>query len=122
MNSAIISPMAKRKHYHRKLIRDKIPEFIKTNDGEFETRVMNEKEFEKELKRKLIEEAKEVVEAPKEKLRDELADVLELVKSIASYYKIDFSKIQKKQASKRRERGAFKKRLFLIWSTGKSSK
>lgn len=83
---------------------------------------MDEKEYEKELKKKLVEESKEVSEAPKEEMLNELADVFELVKSIASHYKIPFSKVEKFQEEKRKRRGGFKKKLFLVWSTGKAGK
>jgi len=53
-----------KKHYHKKLIRDKIPELIQSRGGAFETRLMNGKEYEKELRNKLIEEAKELMSAP----------------------------------------------------------
>ena len=39
--------------YHRKLIRDKIPQIIETNGGQYETRVMKKEEFEKELKKNM---------------------------------------------------------------------
>ncbi len=112
----------KKKYYHQKLIRDKIPEKIKGLGGDYQTRVLGKTEFEKELKKKLVEEAKEVVRASKEELLNELADVLELTKSIASYYKIPFSRVEKFQKEKRKKRGGFKKKLFLIWSTGKGGK
>jgi len=112
----------KKKYYHRKLIRDKIPEKIKGTGDEFETRVMGTKEFEIGLKKKLLEESKELAKAPKGELLNELADVLELIKSIASHYKIPFPKVAKFQEEKRKKRGAFKKKLFLIWSTGKAGK
>lgn len=114
--------MKKKKYYHQKLIRDRIPEVIIKSGDEYKTRVMGEKEFEKELKKKLIEESKELVNAPKEELLNELADVLELTKSIASYFKISFSKVEKFQEEKRKKKGGFKKKLFLIWSTGKGGK
>jgi predicted house-cleaning noncanonical NTP pyrophosphatase (MazG superfamily) len=108
--------------FHQKLIRDKIPQVIKASGDKYETRVMSKKEYEKELKKKLVEEAKELNEAPKEKLTSEMADVLELLKSIADFYKIDFKSVVKKQVQKRKERGGFKKRLFLIWSSQISGK
>ena len=112
----------KEKCYHRKLIRDKIPEIIKASNGEFETRVMDDIEFEKELKKKLIEESEEVAMAAKNEIPNELADVLEIIKSISSHYKINFSDIEKLQIERKKKRGAFKKKLFLIWSTGQSKK
>ena len=70
----------------------------------------------------MIEESKELAKAPKELRLNELADVLELIKSISSHYKISFSKVERFQVEKRKKRGGFKKKLFLIWSTGKAGK
>lgn len=107
------------KIHYNKLIRDKIPEVITQKGGKYKTRVLLKKEFEKELKKKLIEESKEILEAPKKELINELSDVLEVVKSIASHYKIDFKEVEKNQLKKKKERGGFLKRLFLIWSSDK---
>jgi len=57
---------------------------------------------------------------PREGLLNELADVLELTKSIASHYKIQFSNVVRYQEEKRKKRGGFKKKLFLIWSDEKA--
>lgn len=111
-----------KRFYHKKLVRDKIPQFIKANKGKYKVRVMDEDEFKKELKNKLIEEAKEVKRAKKGELLKELADVLELIKSIAESENINFKLIEKKQKQRRKERGGFKKRLFLIWSDRPASK
>jgi len=110
------------RYYHRKLVRDKIPEIIKATGDEFSARVMRKTEFEKELNKKLVEEAKELAEAPKSEILDELADVLELTKSIAAHNHIPFSRVEKVQEEKRKKRGGFKKKLFLIWSTRKRGK
>ena len=116
------SAKMKKKYYHQKLIRDKIPEKIKESGDDYEAKVLDKVAFEKELKKKLIEESKELAEASKEELLNELADVLELTKSITSHYKISFSKVEKFQEEKRKKRGGFKKKLFLVWSTGKAGK
>jgi len=108
-----------KKIYYNKLIRDRIPEVITQKGGKYETRVLLKKDFEKELKKKLLEESKEILEAPKKELINELSDVLEIVKSIASLYKINFKDVEKYQIKKRKERGGFIKRLFLIWSSDK---
>ena len=110
------------KFYHKKLIRDKIPEVIEANNGKYELRVMEEEEFKQELKKKLIEEVKEVIEAEKSELGEELADVLELVKSIGENEDISFELIEEKQKQKREKRGGFKKKLFLIWSNKSAGK
>ena len=112
----------KKKYYYQKLIRDKIPEKIKAGGDDYKTRILSEAEFEKELIKKLVEESKEAFYAPKKELLNELADVLELTKSIASQFKIPFSRVERFQEEKRKKRGGFKKKLFLIWSTGKAGK
>jgi predicted house-cleaning noncanonical NTP pyrophosphatase (MazG superfamily) len=106
-----------RKVFHRKLIRDKIPQVIEASGDKYEVRVMGKREFEKELKKKLVEEASELFEVKKKDLLNEMADVLELLKSISEFYKIDFKLVEEKQVQKRKQRGGFKKRLFLIWSS-----
>ena len=110
------------KKYHRKLIRDRIPEVINSTGGQFETRILDEKEFERELKKKLIEESKELNEASDKGILNELADILELVKSIGAQYNISFRIIQQTQVKKRKERGGFKKKLYLVWSSQKAGK
>jgi predicted house-cleaning noncanonical NTP pyrophosphatase (MazG superfamily) len=104
------------KFYHKKLIRDKIPEIIEADDGKYEVRVMEEDEFKKELRQKLIEEGEEVIKAEKSELGKELADVLELIKSIAESEDISFELVEEKQKQRREKRGGFKKKLFLVWS------
>ncbi len=107
------------KTYYSKLIRDKIPEVITKSGGKYEVRILKEKEFEKELKKKLVEEAKEVGKASKKEIVNELSDILEIIKSISEYHKLNFKQIEKYQAKKRKERGGFKKKLFLVWSSEK---
>ena len=104
------------KFYHNKLIRDRIPHILEANKGKYEVRIMGKDEFKRELRKKLFEEAKEVIGAEKDGLLKELADILELIKSIAESESISFDLIEKKQRERRRDRGGFKKRLFLIWS------
>ncbi len=103
--------------YHRKLVRDGIPEKIEASGGKYEVRVMEQTEFERELKRKLAEEAGELEKARREDLPEELADLLEILKSLAEHYGINWQVVEETQAAKAEKRGRFKKRLFLIWST-----
>ena len=110
----------KEKTYYHKLIRDKIPEIIESFGNEYETRTMDDEEFVAELKKKLLEEVKELVESSDENILNELADVLEIIKTIGNYYKINFTEIEKNQIQKRVKRGGFDKKLFLIWSTDDS--
>lgn len=111
-----------KKYFHNKLIRDGIPEHIKANGGEYEMRALSEKEFEPALRQKLVEEARELQGADETELVNEMADVLELLRSVAELHRIDFKLVEEKQVSKRKERGGFKKRLFLIWSDNPGGK
>jgi len=111
-----------KKYYHKKLIRDGIVEIIEAKGGDFEAKTLSDKNFIQELKLKLVEESKELLSAPSNRLLNELADVLEVLKSIASYYHIPFGEIGKYQKKKRIDRGGFKKKLYLVWSTGKKDK
>ncbi|MBU3957320.1 nucleoside triphosphate pyrophosphohydrolase [Patescibacteria group bacterium] len=106
-----------KKVFHKKLIRDKIPQVIEASGDKYELRIMGKREFERELKKKLVEEASELLEVKRKDLLNEMVDVLELLKTIAEFYNIDFKLVEEKQVKKRKERGGFKKRLFLIWSS-----
>ena len=67
-----------------KLVRDKIPDIIKSNGENSITRVLEDEEYRKELYKKLLEETDEVIKSQNmEETLEELADVLEVLKSIA---------------------------------------
>ncbi len=97
-----------------KLVRDKIPELIEEK-GEYSlTRTLNEKEYEKALYDKLLEEASEVINTnKKEETEEELADLLEVVRAIADFKNIDVSDVEKLRISKKKKRGGFYKRIYL---------
>jgi predicted house-cleaning noncanonical NTP pyrophosphatase (MazG superfamily) len=110
------------KYFHNKLVRDKILEIIKADNGQYESRILDDIEFEVELKKKLVEEAVELQKASEEEIIGELADVLELVKSIAAYKGIEYSVVEEKQVSKKEKRGGFEKKIYLEWSNLESGK
>jgi len=102
--------------FHNKLVRDRIPEIIESNGDVCETRILNENGFQIELKKKLVEEANEVLNSPSEKLSDELADVLEIVNTLANSNGLSLEKIEEIRKSKREKKGGFDKKVFLEWS------
>lgn len=112
----------RRKYIYKKLIRDKIPQIMELAGDDFKVRILDSSEFEMELKKKLVEEAKEVAKASQDELAKELADVLQLLKSLTEHYKIDFSAVEKMQKERKAKRGSFSKRLYLEWATGKPGK
>jgi len=102
------------KKVHNKLIRDKIPEILKTNKIKFKVSKLNDKQFSKALKNKLLEETIELKDAKtKDELLNELADVQEVFETILKNNKISLKDVVKKQQKKRAERGGFDKKIFL---------
>ena len=98
-----------------KLIRDRILEIIEGAGEKPYWRVLNKKEYLIEIKKKVLEEAKELSRAKKKNdIIDEVVDVQELIDVLISELGLKKSEIQKQQRIKNKKRGGFKKRLFLI--------
>ena len=98
-----------------KLVRDKIPEIIENNNETCKTRVLDDEEYIKELNKKLLEEANEVVGATtKEDSLEELADLYEVMLAKLDTLESNMEEIKEIAESKTKKRGAFKKRIFLI--------
>lgn len=97
-----------------KLVRDKMPEIMKSCDIDLEMKTLNQEEFLIALKKKLIEEAKEVFEATsKEEQILELADVMEAIDALASQLNISKREIEKKRRKKNIEKGGFLNKIFI---------
>ena len=69
---------------YNKLVRDKIPEIIKNNGEEPIIEILNDIDYKKELEKKLYEEYLEVIESSGLNRLEELADMLEVIKSLAA--------------------------------------
>lgn len=100
--------------YH-KLIRDNIPKIIRAAGAKPTVRKLAEAEFEEALLAKLGEETAEVqaTVTSHDRLK-ELADVLEVVKALADLNGTTMDQLEVYRANRATERGAFRKRLFLI--------
>lgn len=102
------------KKIYKKLVRDKIPEIIIENNGKPKSVVLSDKRYLKELNKKLVEESRELQEASsKEDVLNELADVYELILSLAKANNLQISKVISAAAEKRKRRGSFKKKVYL---------
>ncbi len=100
---------------YNKLIRDRIPEIIKEAGWIPTIRTLRKSEFLDTVKKKIREEAKELIRAKSEKgIMDEIVDIQELVDVLIKEVGMTKPKIEKLQIAKRTKRGGFKKRLFLI--------
>jgi len=98
-----------------KLIRDNIPEIIKEAGWLPTIRILKKSEFLNAIKKKISEEAGELIRAKdKKEIADEIIDIQELLDALASESKLTKAELKKLQNTKRKKRGGFKKRLFLI--------
>jgi len=105
----------KDKIVYNKLIRDRIPEITQEHGREPVVKILNKKEFIRELRKKIFEEAKELNEGRGVKnLIEELIDIQEIIDTIIKEKKLKFSDFRQRQTQKRKKRGGFKKKLFLI--------
>jgi len=100
---------------YNKLIRDRIPEIIKKAGWKPTVRKLKKAEFLKALKKKVLEEARELIRAKDKKgVINEIVDIQELIDTLTSEIGLSKPQIKKFQAVKRKKRVGFKKRLFLI--------
>ena len=78
---------------YNKLVRDNIPNIIKSNGETPITRILTNEEYKQELEKKLYEEYQEVLESSGEDRIEELADMLEVIKSLAKLENKDLDDI-----------------------------
>ncbi|RME31535.1 hypothetical protein D6789_02380 [Candidatus Woesearchaeota archaeon] len=93
-----------------KLVRDKIPAILKKKGITPIVHRASEEEFGQRLCEKLREEVGELLAKPSE---EELADVLEVLSALQSYYGFDEAVIERVRKEKARERGVFNEKLVL---------
>ncbi|MHC1744018.1 MAG: DEAD/DEAH box helicase family protein [Syntrophobacteraceae bacterium] len=103
--------------YHRKLVRDKIPEIIREQGGSALVRALSADEFDDAIGRKVLEEAHELFNAwrtgsPQEILR-ECADVYEILLSILSRHGYSEDELIAERQKRLKERGGFGAMQFL---------
>src|SRR4051794_9097402 len=96
-----------------KLVRDKVPEIIRADGRVAETRLLDHQEWVGELWQKLREEVEELQEAPTEKVTEELADVLEVLRAIALDQGLAWDHVEQVRERKAATRGGFDARVYL---------
>jgi predicted house-cleaning noncanonical NTP pyrophosphatase (MazG superfamily) len=100
---------------YNKLVRDRIPEIIESTGKKFSTRILDNDEYIKELKKKSFEELEEYVSTTgDEDALEELADLLEIIHALAEYHGASFEKVEEIRKKKAEKRGGFKEKIFLI--------
>lgn len=101
---------------HNKLVRDKIPTIIKENSDKCRFHVAAQEEFEEKLYEKLQEELVEFIGKPS---AEEIADMLEVIETIAKLHNIGLDEIRTQKIRKRKDRGGFNERIILEWTKEK---
>lgn len=100
---------------YNKLIRDKIPQIISMTGKSYKTRTLNDDQYMKELQKKTQEELQEYLEATNDQdAKEELADLLELIYSLAEVHHSSIEEIETIREKKAEQRGGFKEKIFLI--------
>jgi predicted house-cleaning noncanonical NTP pyrophosphatase (MazG superfamily) len=95
---------------YNKLVRDKIPAVIAAEGKKAKTSELSDKEYLKELIKKLAEE---VEEFKKEPSIEELADIKEVTIAIREAMKIHAGELEDMRRKKASERGRFKKGYYI---------
>ena len=103
-----------------KLVRDKIPEILETKGIKADIRILdNDSEYLSALCDKLLEETNEFIEVSSgtndNNIKEELADVLEVINAICKLKKYDLKSIDQIREKKQLERGGFEERIFSIF-------
>lgn len=95
---------------YNKLVRDKIPELIESDGKKCVTHILSEKEYIAALETKLDEE---VAEYQADKTLEEMADVLEVLRTICIARGYTLEELEQLRAKKAAEKGRFEERIFL---------
>lgn len=97
-----------KKYIFNKLIRSKLPKRMEEEGVILSKKSLSKEDYIKELKNKIIEESLEVKESyDKESLTIELADVMEVIYSIANVSDISINDIENARLEKREINGFF---------------
>lgn len=95
---------------YNKLVRDKIPEIIEADGKTCKTHILDNDEYLAALEEKLNEE---VAEYQRDKNLEEMADVLEVLRTICIAKGYTLEELEALRAKKAEKRGGFAEKIFL---------
>lgn len=99
---------------YNKLVRDKIPDDIRQHGETVQVYELHGDALITSLKRKIVEEAYEVLQAATvDDMADELADLTEVMDSLVQALRLSRKDVSDRQTAKRNKRGGFSKGLML---------
>ena len=96
---------------YNKLVRDRIPEIIEASGAECKTEILADEKYLEMIDAKLDEE---LAEYHKDQNIEELADLLEVIYSVAIAHGYSIEELERIRENKVEKRGAFNKKIFLI--------
>lgn len=98
---------------YNKLVRDRIPEIVSASGGGARVVRASEAQAGWLLRQKLVEEALEIFSGEGEELVDELADLVEVLRSLYRRLGVSAEDVEAARRRKRAERGGFEELVFL---------
>jgi len=109
--------MNKKLHFNR-LIRDKVLDKLQAKNLEYKVKKLSEKDFLKELKAKISEEAEGVLAAKnKQEILKEMADLIFVIEEYKKALKISRKEFDQALQDNKNKKGGFKKRIYLFWTS-----
>jgi predicted house-cleaning noncanonical NTP pyrophosphatase (MazG superfamily) len=98
---------------YNKLVRDNIPEIIIANNGTPVARILDDEEYKRALEEKLNEEYEEVISSYGNDRCEELADMIEVIRSLSGLENKTLEEIIRIADEKKAKRGGFDKKIYL---------
>jgi len=97
-----------------KLVRDKIPDIIRSKGETAVTHIADDTEYQTKLREKVSEELAEFDAKP---CAEEMADLQEVCEALTKAHGISWEEVQELKKKKREERGGFEQRIILDETT-----
>ncbi|MBT9313801.1 nucleoside triphosphate pyrophosphohydrolase [Leptothoe kymatousa] len=101
---------------YNQLVRDRMPEILEIQNMRYAVEEMKQAEYCQALWQLLGTQIQVAVQTVDDELLKELADILEIVDAISAVHSIQRHQMLACQMQRRLERGAFERRLKLLWT------